>query len=97
MAYVHITTSEAQTIEDFNGLNAKLRADGPIDGLLFQAAGSTDEGLRIVSVFESEAHHDRFEAERLFPLFAASGMPVDAQPPGTTFITFETEYLGPTT
>ncbi len=34
-----------------------------LDGLLVQIAGRSDEGLQIVSAWESSAHHGRFVAE----------------------------------
>jgi len=40
--------------------------DGPPpDGLLLHAAGPTDEGFRIIGVWESEADWDRFRENRL--------------------------------
>ena len=40
--------------------------DGPPpDGLLLHAAGPTDEGFRIIGVWESEAAWDRFRSDRL--------------------------------
>jgi hypothetical protein len=40
--------------------------DGPLpEGLLLHAAGPTDEGFRIIGVWESEAAWDRFRLERL--------------------------------
>jgi len=37
----------------------------PPDGLLLHAAGPTDEGFRIIGVWESEADWDRFRDSRL--------------------------------
>ena len=40
--------------------------EGPLpEGLLVHAAGPTDEGFRIIGVWESEAAWDRFRANRL--------------------------------
>ena len=40
--------------------------DGPLpDGLVLHAAGPTDEGFRIVAVWDSEGAWRRFRAERL--------------------------------
>jgi hypothetical protein len=40
--------------------------DGPApEGLLLHAAGPTDEGFRIIGVWESEAAWDRFRKDRL--------------------------------
>lgn len=40
-------------------------AGPPPDGLLLHAAGPTDEGFRIIGVWESEAAWDRFRSDRL--------------------------------
>lgn len=40
--------------------------DGPApDGLVLHAAGPTDEGFRIIEVWETEGAWERFRAERL--------------------------------
>jgi hypothetical protein len=40
--------------------------EGPIpDGLVLHAAGPTDEGFRIIAVWESEEAWERFRADRL--------------------------------
>jgi hypothetical protein len=41
-------------------------------GLILHAAGPTDEGLRIIEVWESEHACKRFRTERLAPALAAS-------------------------
>jgi heme-degrading monooxygenase HmoA len=45
-----------------------------IDGLLALAAGSDEDGLHVVTVWESKAHQDRWAAEQLLPAFQAPGM-----------------------
>lgn len=42
-------------------------------GLLLHAAGPTDEGVRIIDVWESEQHWQRFQTERLQPAVAVLG------------------------
>ena len=50
------------------------------DGLVLHVAGPTDEGYRIIAVWESlEAWH-RFEAQRLLPAIAAFGGPSRPEP-----------------
>src|SRR5258708_2558585 len=46
---------------------------GDIDGLVLHAAGTTHDGVRIVEVWESKAHKERFVAERLHPTFERIG------------------------
>jgi hypothetical protein len=38
-------------------------------------AGSVDNGVRIISVWQSKAQHDRFVTERLHPIFERLGTP----------------------
>jgi hypothetical protein len=48
--------------------------DGPLpEGLLLHVAGPTDEGFRIIGVWESEADWDRFRSDRLDPGAEAVG------------------------
>jgi hypothetical protein len=55
---------------------ARLHADPP-EGLVTHLAGLAEDGLRIVSVWESAAHHDRFVAERLHPALRRHGLGAD--------------------
>ena len=45
-----------------------------IDGLLAWAAGSDENGLNVVTVWESRAHQERWAAEQLFPVFPEFGL-----------------------
>jgi hypothetical protein len=49
--------------------------ENPPEGCLVHMAGPVDGGWRIVDVWESQAHFDRFLAERLGEALAAEGMP----------------------
>jgi len=51
----------AATWEQYEHLAAAIAARP--EGLVIQVAGPTDEGFRIISVWESEAAWERFEAE----------------------------------
>ena len=55
-------------------VSAKHDPPPDIDGLLAWAAGTDDNGLHVVTVWESKAHMDRWSAEQLFPAFQALGM-----------------------
>ncbi len=55
MAYVHIATSTTHTIDHFKEANELLAKDGPIEGLIAEAAGSSDQGFHVVSIWESKA------------------------------------------
>jgi hypothetical protein len=93
MAYVHITTGTSQTIDHFNESNELLAKDGPIEGLIAEAAGSSDLGFHVVSIWESKAHLDRFEAERLFAVFNQLNLPMETLMATTSFTTFGTDFL----
>ena len=92
MAYVHIATTKGHTIEDFRTVTAKHNPPQDIDGLLAWAAGSDQDGLRVVTVWESKAQKDRFEAEQLFPAFQAAGIGADVMA-NTEFNEYETGEL----
>jgi hypothetical protein len=49
--------------------------DPPPLGLILHIAGPTDEGVRIIDLWESEEAWGRFRAERLAPAIAALGGP----------------------
>jgi len=50
------------------------------EGLIAHVAGPTDEGVRIIDVWESEEAWERFQAERLAPAIAALGGPARPEP-----------------
>lgn len=50
------------------------------DGLILHLAGPTEEGFRIIAVWESKAAWQHFHAQRLEPLIAALGGPARPQP-----------------
>jgi heme-degrading monooxygenase HmoA len=77
MAYVHITKSKSHTIETFRTVSAKHNPPQDIDGLLAWAAGSDEDGLHVVTMWESKAQADRWAAEQLFPAFQAAGIAAD--------------------
>lgn len=74
MAYIHISATRGQTIDDFHTVADKLNALPDTDGLLALAAGSDENGLHVVSVWQSKAHLDRWAAEQLLPAFQTLGM-----------------------
>jgi len=85
MAFVFITEAKGVTIEDFRAVSAKHNPPQDIDGLLAWAAGTDENGLNVVTVWQSKAHQERYAAEQLFPAFQATGI----SPPATTV---NTEY-----
>jgi len=65
MSYV-IVEDVAASWEQYRPFAEALDGATP-DGLLLHAAGPTDEGFRIVGVWESEEAWERFRADRLAP------------------------------
>jgi hypothetical protein len=62
----------------------------PPDGLILHLAGPTDEGFRIIDVWEHQEAYQRFETERLQPAIAALGGPARPEP---TFRDLHPEHL----
>jgi hypothetical protein len=69
----------ASSWEQYQGVAAAL-VDPPPDGLILHLAGPTDEGVRIIGVWESEEAWQRFRSERLDPAIAALGGPARPEP-----------------
>jgi hypothetical protein len=92
MTYTHIANMTGSTIDDFRSINQKTPAPAGTDGLLLQSAGTDADGLHVVTVWQSKAHLDRFEAEHLFPAFQALGIAGDVMGK-TTFTVFDADEL----
>jgi hypothetical protein len=91
MAFISLYTSmQGLTIEDFRTVSAKHNPPQDIDGLLAWAAGTNDNGLNVVTVWQSKAHQERYAAEQLFPAFQATGI---SPPESTVVIEYETGEL----
>ena len=60
MAFATITLVPSGTLLGYREVSALVVGAGRADGLLLQVAGESEEGLQIVSVWESGAQHDRF-------------------------------------
>jgi hypothetical protein len=74
MAAVFFAKAKGLTIEDFRRVSAKHNPPQDIDGLLAWAAGPDENGLNVVTVWESKAHQERWAAEQLFPAFQETGL-----------------------
>ncbi|GAA2889998.1 hypothetical protein GCM10010472_55610 [Pseudonocardia halophobica] len=91
MAFATITAIPAGTLAGYREIAALVAGAGRPDGLLVQVAGESEQGLQIVSVWESGVQHDRFVAERLHPALRRAGLPAD---PGPRHVEFEVGELG---
>jgi hypothetical protein len=74
MALIFFAKAKGLTTEDFRRVSAKHNPPQDIDGLLAWAAGTDDNGLNVVTVWQSKAHQERFAAEQLFPAFQELGL-----------------------
>lgn len=72
MSYCEILDIDGQTMAEVERITTELGPE-PIAGLIVQAVGPAATGVRMVSVWESRADHDRFIAERLHPAFERAG------------------------
>ena len=89
MAHIHIAATPGVTIDGFRAVSAKHNPPQDIDGLLAWAAGTDENGLNVVSVWESKAHLERWTAEQLFPAFAELGL--SGIPAGSEFTEYDAE------
>lgn len=67
MRYVVTVAFEDRTMDDYWRFRQGY-ADEPIDGLIIQVGGAANDGMRIISIWESKADHDHFISERLHPV-----------------------------
>ena len=56
MAHIHIAATPGVTIDGFRAVAAKHNPPQDIDGLLAWAAGTDENGLHVVTVWQSKAH-----------------------------------------
>ena len=92
MAFVHSTKTKGATIEAFRAVSAKHNPPQDIDGLLAWAAGEDENGLNVVTIWQSQAHSERWAAEQLFPAFQESGVAEQVMA-NSEFTTYETGEL----
>ena len=74
MAHIHIATSKGFTVDDVRMIEEKVGDRRAIDGLLVESYGQDGDVVRVVTIWESKAHKDRYEAELLLPAFQGAGV-----------------------
>jgi hypothetical protein len=78
MSYAFVQDVSASW-NQYERVTAALMEPAPA-GLILHVAGPTDEGFRIIDVWESEQAWEHFQAERLAPAIAALGGPARPEP-----------------
>jgi hypothetical protein len=90
MAICVIAENPKLNAETFDQLIQKLRAgDFPPEGMIFQVAGAAEGIWRVLTVWKSRDHFDRFKSERLAKAWAEVGVNRD----DVTFTIFETHTM----
>ncbi|MEU4395379.1 hypothetical protein [Kribbella sp. NPDC023855] len=79
MQWIAVATPPFNSIEQFDQVIENLGTEP--EGLEARYVGSSDDGLRVVTLWESKAHADRFMAERLGPALAKTLGPEPAGAP----------------
>jgi hypothetical protein len=69
MQWITVATPPFADIERFDQVLDQLGAE-QVDGLEARYVGTTADGLRVVTLWESKGHADRFFADRLGPALA---------------------------
>jgi hypothetical protein len=66
--------------EQYDAVMEKLRLDeDPPDGGMFHLAGSDEGGIRVIDVWESQEHFERFMNDRLGAVTQEVGLPGQPQ------------------
>jgi hypothetical protein len=69
MQWIAVATPPFGAIEQFDQVMEQLGAEEP-EGLEARYVGTTGDGIRVVTLWESKEHADRFFADRLGPALA---------------------------
>src|SRR5664279_6597915 len=77
MTFIHIASSKGTTVEMVQGVEQTVGPREDIEALLVETYGTDGDVLRHVTVWESQAHKDRYEAQQLLPVFVSLEMASD--------------------
>ena len=89
--WITVATPPFRSLEQFDQVMANL--PGEPDGLQARYVGTTDDGVRVVTLWESKAHADRFLAEVLGPTLARVLGPEPVGAPTFTGIDVARSYV----
>jgi hypothetical protein len=91
MKWITVATPPFTSIEQFDTVLAQV--DGEPDGLAARYVGMADGKLRIVTLWESKAHADRFFTDRLGPALAKALGPEPVGAPEVIGIDVQRAYV----
>jgi hypothetical protein len=81
MAIVVVAVIPGGDQETYESVSAKAMSGGQLpDGCQLHVAGPVDEGWRIITVWDSPEHLERFRNERLLPALREAGVADDLIP-----------------
>lgn len=91
MQWIGIATPPFASIDQFDRVMENVGAEP--EGLEARYVGPTADGLRVISLWESKAHADRFMAERLGPALAKALGPEPAGAPAVVGVDVARTYV----
>jgi hypothetical protein len=80
MAVAFINDIPGGSQEMYDRTMAEMHLDGPPDGAIARAAGPIEGGWRVIGIWESREHFERFMRDHLGPALEAAGAPAPAGP-----------------
>lgn len=90
MQWIAVATPPFSSIEQFDQVMENIGTEP--EGLEARYVGPSEDGLRVVTLWESKAHADRFFAERLGPALAKALGPEPAGAPAVLGIDVARTY-----
>ena len=91
MSWIAIATPPFTALEQFDKVMAEIGEEP--DGLQARYVGMTDGEVRVISLWESKEHADRFMTERLGPALAKTLGPAPAGAPRYYGVDVAREYV----
>jgi hypothetical protein len=73
MQHASLSITAGLTVDDYRAVARILEHQTP-EGLIFEAAGDSDAGLHVISIWRTKQEHDTFLTTRLLPAFHAAGL-----------------------
>jgi hypothetical protein len=79
MAYCQILENSEMTPERAEQVLAHVKSTGPVlpDGARLLVMGPAEEGMRVVTIWDSHEQRERFLEERLAPAYEQAGLSLD--------------------